>query len=85
MVVRTLMPLSRGEALLNMNKKELRPYKNEIYPHLLLHESAETEEILRQYLGIVKRIFENMRKEKPEILTELRRRAKVRKEGARKI
>lgn len=44
---------------------------------------AEAEEFLRQYLSIVKRIFETVRIEKPEILTELRRRANVRKRNAK--
>jgi hypothetical protein len=55
----------------------------EIYPQLST-EQHEVEENLRQYLAVVKRIFENVRTEKPEILTELRRRANVRKSNEKK-
>jgi hypothetical protein len=56
----------------------------ENYPQLSTAEQHEVEENLRQYLAVVKRIFENVRIEKPEILTELRRRANVRKSNEQK-
>jgi len=51
------------------------------YPQQPPEAMLEAEENLHLYLGVVKRIFENVRKEKPEILTELRRRARLRRKA----
>jgi hypothetical protein len=67
-----------------MSKNEISTSIGELYPQLSLEEQREAEENLRRYLGVVKRIFENVRLEKPEILTELRVRVRLRKEGAKK-
>jgi hypothetical protein len=52
----------------------------ELYPQLSTVEQAEAHETLRRYLSVVRRIFEYIRTENPKILTELRRRASLRKE-----
>jgi hypothetical protein len=55
-----------------------------LYPHLSPQEQREAEENLRRYLSIVRRIFEQARANNPQLLTELRRRATVRKRRAHK-
>lgn len=62
------------------------PFSNEkeitiadLYPDLTPEEQAEAKEAWLQYLRIVRRIFEYIHSEKPEILTELERRAMLRK------
>ncbi len=51
----------------------------DLYPNLSPEEQAEAKEVWLQYLMIVKRIFEHICRERPEILTELERRAMLRK------
>lgn len=53
---------------------------SEIYPGFMPEEQAAAEETWRQYLAIVKRIFEYVSEENPEILTELEKRVRLRKE-----
>ncbi|MEQ1762144.1 MAG: hypothetical protein ABL984_03255 [Pyrinomonadaceae bacterium] len=53
-----------------------------IYPHLSEEELREAEENLMQYLAVVRRIFDRIKRENPKVLTDLRRRANVRKETA---
>ncbi len=55
-----------------------------LYPELSPEELREAEENLRQYLAVVRRIFEHVQANNPKILTELRRRARLRKEKAHK-
>ena len=55
-----------------------------LYPSLKLEDQREAEENLRQYLAVVRRIFEHVQANDPKILTELRRRARLRKEKAHK-
>ncbi len=50
-----------------------------LYPNLSPEEQAEADYRLLGYLAIVKRIFERVVKERPDILTELERRAMLRK------
>jgi predicted house-cleaning noncanonical NTP pyrophosphatase (MazG superfamily) len=57
---------------------------SELFPQLSEEEQPEAEENLRQYLAVVRRIFEHVQANDPKILTELRRRAKLRKEKAHK-
>lgn len=57
---------------------------NELFPELSGEEQREAEENLRQYLAVVRRIFEHVQAHDPKILTELRRRARLRKETAHK-
>ena len=52
----------------------------DLYPNLSPEQQAEAEYRLLRYLAIVKRIFERICKEHPELLTELERRAMLRKE-----
>jgi hypothetical protein len=52
----------------------------DLYPDLTANEWIEAEENVRRYLDVVKRIFDYVYEQKPEILTELRRRATLRKE-----
>lgn len=47
-------------------------------PHLIYSERDSEKEVLRQYLRVVKSIFEGAIQRNPNILTELRRRAKLR-------
>jgi hypothetical protein len=50
------------------------------YPDLSSAERADAEYRLLGYLGVVKRIFERVCRENPEILTELEQRATLRKQ-----
>ena len=52
------------------------------YPNLSEEQLREAEENLRQYLAVVRRIFERLERENPKVLTDLRQRANVRKEKA---
>jgi len=55
---------------------------HDLFPQLSEEEQREAEENLRQYLALVRRIFEHVQANDPKILTELRRRARLRKEKA---
>ncbi len=57
----------------------------DLYPELTREQQAEAEENWLRYLAVVKRIFEDICREKPEILTELERRAMLRKKGNRRF
>ncbi len=50
-----------------------------LYPELTSAEQDEAGENLRRYLAVVKRIFDHISEHNPEILTELRRRARLRR------
>lgn len=52
----------------------------DLYPGLTTEEQADAEETLRRYLAVTKRVYQYISDEKPEILTELRRRASLRKQ-----
>ena len=54
---------------------------SELYPVLTSEERIEAEENLLHYLGVVKRIFEQLSDQKPELLTEIRKRARLKKRG----
>ena len=64
--------------------KEKSTSVSEWFPQLSEEELREAEENLRQYLAVVRRIFEHVQANNPKILTELRRRARLRKEKAHK-
>lgn len=51
----------------------------DLYPELSPEEQQETEYRMLRYLAVVKEIFEEICESKPEILTELERRAMLRK------
>jgi hypothetical protein len=51
----------------------------DLYPNLTLEEQAEAEYRLHGYLAIVRRIFERVARERPDVLTELEERAMLRK------
>jgi hypothetical protein len=55
----------------------------DLYPELSLEQQAEAEYHLLRYLALVKRIFERIARENPELLTKLERRAMLRKERQR--
>lgn len=55
----------------------------DLYPELLPEQQAEAEYHLLRYLALVKRIFERIAREKPELLTKLEHRAMLRKERQR--
>lgn len=55
----------------------------DLYPELTPEEQAEAEANWLSYLSVVKRIFEHICEEKPEILTELEKRARLRKESGK--
>ena len=61
------------------NKKRIMI--SELYPGLTSEEQIEVEANLLRYLGVVKRIFEQLSEQKPEILTEIRKRVRLRKSG----
>jgi hypothetical protein len=55
----------------------------DLYPDLSPEQQAEAEYHLLRYLALVKRIFERIARENPELLTKLERRAMLRKERQR--
>jgi len=55
----------------------------EVYPQLSPDERKEAEENLRRYLGVVQEIFQHIQANDPKTLTELRRRARLRREKSR--
>ncbi len=52
----------------------------DLYPDLSLEERQEAEYRMLRYLAVVKDIFERIARENPKLLTELERRAMMRKE-----
>jgi hypothetical protein len=52
----------------------------DLYPNLSPAEQIEARENLLRYLAVVKKIYEELPTENPKLLTELRRRARLRKE-----
>ncbi len=62
----------------NINKNKISIA--DLYPNITDEERLEAEDRLRRYLAVVKKIFEHIQAENPKILTELRRRARLRKE-----
>lgn len=61
------------------SKNEKRIAISELYPDLTIEEQTEAEENLLRYLAVAKRIFADISKQKPEILTEIRKGARLRK------
>lgn len=53
----------------------------DLYPDLTPEQQAEAGYHLLRYLAVVRTIFERIAKENPELLTELERRAMLRKRG----
>jgi hypothetical protein len=64
-----------------VKKKKKEITISDLYPGLEADEQLEAEENLLRYLTVVKGIFLQIQKKKPEILTELQRRASLRKES----
>lgn len=52
----------------------------DLYPELSPEQQADAEYRLLGYLAVVKRIFERICREKPKVLTELERRATLRRQ-----
>ncbi len=67
----------------SQNEKEITV--SDLYPKLSPERQAEARENWLRYLAITKRIFEYICREKPEILTELKRRAMLRRTKNRRI
>lgn len=72
-----------------MSKDNYRQFNDDItigdlYPDLSLEQQQEAEYRMLRYLAVVKDIFEEICESKPEVLTELKRRAMLRKERQRK-
>ena len=67
----------------NSQKVHGRITISDLYPDLSPEQQAEAEYHLLRYLAVVKRIFERIAREKPELLTKLERRAMLRKERQR--
>jgi hypothetical protein len=68
-----------------MPEKDARQFEGDItiadlYPDLSPEQQAEAEYRMLRYLAVVKEIFEEICESKPELLTELERRAMLRKE-----
>lgn len=57
----------------------------DLYPDLTAEEQREAEENLRRYLEVIKRIYEYVAENKPKVLTELQKRARLRKKGERAL
>lgn len=55
------------------------------YPQLSQKECDEAEFHLGRYLGVVKRIFDRVKRENPSLLTDLRMRANARKEDGKTL
>ncbi|MGI8467019.1 MAG: hypothetical protein ACR2N3_01040 [Pyrinomonadaceae bacterium] len=69
-----------------MPEKDYQQFSDEItvadlYPDLSTEQQAEAKYRMLRYLAIVKDIFERICEENPKLLTELERRAMLRKEG----
>ena len=60
-----------------MFEKKKRITIQEVYPDLLPEEQAEAEYNLREYALLVWRIYERVKRENPEILTEMLKNDKV--------
>ena len=56
---------------------------SDLYPELTHEQQADAEYRLLRYLGVVKHIFERICRESPKLLTELERRATLRRKGLR--
>lgn len=52
----------------------------DLYPDLTIEEQAEAENNLVRYLGVIKRVFDYISEQNPKILTEVKRRARLRRE-----
>jgi hypothetical protein len=68
-----------------MPEKDCRQFEGDItianlYPNLSPEQQQEAEYRMLRYLAVVKDIFEEICESKPEVLTELERRAMLRKE-----
>ncbi len=68
-----------------MCEKDYQQFESDItiadlYPDLSPEQQSEAEYRLLRYLALVKRIFERICREKPELLTKLERRAMLRRE-----
>lgn len=68
-----------------MPEKDYRQFGGEItiadlYPELSPDERTEAEYRMLRYLAVVKDIFERIARENPKLLTELERRAMLRKQ-----
>lgn len=69
----------------NSSRNEKEITISDLYPQFTLEEQTAAEENWLRYLAVVRRIFEHVCREKPEILTELERRAMLRKSKNRRI
>lgn len=66
------------------NRQGKAPSIAELYPQLAPAEQTAAQEKWRRYLRVVRRIFEYVSDDHPEILTELERRVMLRKKKAGK-
>lgn len=51
----------------------------EVFPKIAEEDVRDVEEAVRRYLTVVRDVFDHIHRENPTILTELRRRARLRK------
>lgn len=63
----------------NQNIENVSPLEK-VFPDFTSKQLEEAEYTLHQYIRIVRRIFERIKRERPEILTELKKRARLRKQ-----
>lgn len=54
----------------------------DVYPNIEADDAREVEETVRRYLTVVRCVFDHIQRADPTILTELRRRARLRKQRA---
>lgn len=64
--------------------KEKNILLSELFPQLSEERQREAEENLRKYLAVPRRIFEHVQANNPNILTQLRECARLKKEKAHK-
>jgi hypothetical protein len=62
--------------------KESQLTINEIYPNIATEQLDEVEANIRHYLTVVRHVFDHIQRDQPRILTNLRWRARLRKQKA---
>lgn len=72
--------MPKDQIYVNNTHNDLRVTVADLYPELSPEEQAEAEFYLLGYLDVVRRIFERVCREQPELLTELEKTASLKQE-----